>query len=162
MTVKQQGSSVRQLRWRAFVSSALLAWPAAGLAQSSQPGVAPIPEQDSAESSGHYTPAKTGSALEFAPLQLSMFVDAYARLLTEPSAIGGTFNICSGKAVSLREVIDLVEALSGNSFEVKVNPAFVREKEVVSLCGSPARVEATIGPLNHIPLEDTLRWMLEA
>ena len=90
-----------------------------------------------------------------------MVVDAYARLLAEPNAIGGTFNICSGKAVSLREVIDLVEALSGRSFEVKVNPAFVRGKEVVSLCGSPASVETTIGPLNHICLEDTLRWMLE-
>lgn len=89
-------------------------------------------------------------------------VDAYARLLAEPNAIGGTFNICSGKAVSLREVIKLVEALSGNSFEVKVNPAFVRGKDVVSLCGSAARVERTIGRLHHIPLEDTLRWMLEA
>jgi GDP-6-deoxy-D-talose 4-dehydrogenase len=90
-----------------------------------------------------------------------MVVEAYARLLTEPNAIGGTFNICSGKAVSLREVINLVEALSGHLFEVKVNPALVRSKEVITLCGSPARVEATIGGLNHVALEDTLRWMLE-
>lgn len=108
------------------------------------------------------------SVIELGNLEVSrdfsdvrMVVDTYSRLLTEPTAIGGTFNICSGKAVSLREVIDLVEALSGNSFEVKVNPAFVREKEVVSLCGSPARVEAVIGTLNHVRLEDTLHWMLE-
>ncbi len=88
-------------------------------------------------------------------------VDAYARLLAEPKAIGSTFNICSGHAVSLREIIDLVEQISGMSFEVRINPALVRDKEVRSLCGSPARVESAIGPLDHVPLEDTLRWMLK-
>lgn len=88
-------------------------------------------------------------------------VDAYARLLEEPGAIGGTFNICSGRAVSLGEIIEMVQKLSGHSFEVKVNPTFVRANEVHSLCGSAAKVESTIGPLDHIPLEETLRWMLE-
>lgn len=88
-------------------------------------------------------------------------IDAYARLLSEPGAIGGTFNICSGKAVSLREVIDLVQKLSAHQLEVKVNPDFVRANEVRSLCGSPQRIEATIGPLRPIDLEETLRWMLE-
>ncbi|MDP9422830.1 MAG: GDP-mannose 4,6-dehydratase [Pseudomonadota bacterium] len=89
-------------------------------------------------------------------------VDAYSRLLDQPRAIGGTFNICSGKAVSLRTIIDLAQEVSGHSFDVKVNPAFVRSNEVQSLWGSPARVESLIGPLNHIPLEETLRWMLES
>ncbi|HVF38108.1 MAG TPA: GDP-mannose 4,6-dehydratase [Sphingomicrobium sp.] len=89
-------------------------------------------------------------------------VDSYARLLDEPRAIAGTFNIASGEAVSLREIIKLVERLSKHSFEVKVNPAFVRANDVRSLCGSAARVESVIGPLDRIPLEETLRWMLEA
>jgi nucleoside-diphosphate-sugar epimerase len=88
-------------------------------------------------------------------------VDAYSRLLDEPDAIGGTFNICSGEAVSLREIIAIVQQLSGHSFEVRVNPAFVRANEVRTLCGSSDRVEAVIGPLKRIGLEDTLRWMLE-
>ncbi len=89
-------------------------------------------------------------------------VDAYSRLLDTPEAIGGTFNICSGRAVALREVIELVSKLTGHHLEVKVNPDFVRANEVRSLCGSAARVEKLIGPLRSIPLEDTLRWMLEA
>lgn len=89
-------------------------------------------------------------------------VDAYARLLAEPKAIGATFNICSGRAVSLREIIDLVEQISGISFKIRVNPAFVRDNEVRSLCGSPALVESAIGRLKHIALEDTLQWMLKA
>lgn len=89
-------------------------------------------------------------------------VDAYSRLLTEPKAHGGTFNICSGEAVSLKTIIELVENLSGHRFEIRTNPAFVRANEVHSLCGSRERVESVIGPLNHIPLAETLRWMVES
>ena len=88
-------------------------------------------------------------------------VDAYERLLAAPAAIGGTFNICSGKAVSLREVVSEVIRLSGHPLEIEVNPAFVRANEVRSLCGSNAKVESVIGPLLPISLSETLRWMLE-
>jgi len=87
--------------------------------------------------------------------------DAYARLLSSPTAIGETFNVCSGQAVSLREVMELVSSLSGHSPEIRVNPALVRENEVRMLSGSPAKLENIIGPLKHIPIEETLRWMLE-
>lgn len=89
-------------------------------------------------------------------------VDAYARLLTAPEAIGGTFNVCSGEARSLSEVIELVERLSGHQMEVQVNPAFVRADEVKRLCGSRARLEAVIGPVAMPSLEETLRWMIDA
>ena len=88
-------------------------------------------------------------------------VDAYARLLDTPDAIGGTFNICSGRAVSLGEILDLVATLSGHNPEVRVNPALVRADEVKTLSGSAARLEAAIGKLDGIPLADTLRWMLD-
>lgn len=88
--------------------------------------------------------------------------DAYARLLTTPSAAGGTFNICSGKATTLGEILDMVGMLTGRRMEVRVNPAFVRPDEVKTLSGSAARLEEVIGPLRRIPLEDTLRWMLES
>ena len=88
-------------------------------------------------------------------------VDAYLRLIGEPAAIGGTFNICSGHATSLREIVNLVGEIVGRELEVRVNPAFVRPDEVRSLCGSAARVERVIGPLAMPPLKETLRWMLE-
>ena len=86
---------------------------------------------------------------------------AYAKLLTEPAAVGETFNICSGRAVSLREVVEMVSELSGHPLEVTVNPAFVRANEVRTLCGSPEKLEKIIGPLDSIPLRETLGWMLE-
>jgi nucleoside-diphosphate-sugar epimerase len=88
-------------------------------------------------------------------------VDAYARLLSEPKAIGGTFNICSGRAVSLDEIIGLVQKITSHSFEVLVNQEFVRENEVQSLCGSAKRVESMIGPLQRISLEETITWMAD-
>jgi nucleoside-diphosphate-sugar epimerase len=88
-------------------------------------------------------------------------VDAYARLLAAEKAVGGTFNVCSGRATSLGEVLDMVRRISGHDLQVRVNPAFVRPDEVRSLSGSAARLESVIGPTERRPLEDTLRWMLE-
>lgn len=87
-------------------------------------------------------------------------VDAYARLMVAPDAIGQTVNVCSGRAVSLREVISMVSHLSGHHIEVRVNPNFVRSNEVKSLRGSRDKIERMIGPLKLVPLEETLRWML--
>ena len=90
-----------------------------------------------------------------------MIADAYVRLITTPGAVGKTFNVCSGRAVALREVVDLAVKLSGHPIEIQVNPALVRSHEVRSLHGSRAKLEATIGSLRQISLEETLSWMLE-
>lgn len=87
-------------------------------------------------------------------------VDAYARLLSTEAAIGQTLNVCSGRAIELRQVLELVSSLSGFHLEVTVNPAFLRANEVRTLRGSRARIESIIGPLHDIGLEETLRWML--
>lgn len=85
--------------------------------------------------------------------------DAYCRLL-DVGPIGGVFNVCSGQTASLKAVIEMMERLAGYRIEVRVNPAFVRANEVHRLRGDPRKLEAAIGPLRHIALQDTLRWML--
>lgn len=87
-------------------------------------------------------------------------VDSYARLLDIPSAIGGLFNVCSGEARTLGEVLDLAAELTGHRMNVTVNPAFVRPDEVRTLCGSRARLEAAIGNLAMPSLRETVAWML--
>lgn len=87
-------------------------------------------------------------------------VDAYARLLGSAAARGEVFNVCSGRAVSLREVIETALRLTGQQMKVEVNADFVRANEVRVLKGSPEKLERAIGPLAHVPLEETLRWML--
>lgn len=87
-------------------------------------------------------------------------VDSYARLLEAPAAIGGVFNVCSGEARTLGEVLDLAAELTGHRMEVRVNPAFVRADEVRTLCGSRARLESVIGEVAMPSLKDTIAWML--
>lgn len=87
-------------------------------------------------------------------------VDSYARLLNCSDAVGGTFNICSGQAHSLAEVLAIAEHVSGHAMKVEVNPTFVRPDDVKTLCGSRARLEAIIGQVPMPTLEDTIRWML--
>lgn len=89
-------------------------------------------------------------------------VEAYVRLIVEPKAIGGTFNICSGEATSLREILQLVSRLTGHQFNVSRNEKLVRTNEVQRLCGSAERLMSVVGPLDRIPIEQTLRWMLDA
>lgn len=90
-----------------------------------------------------------------------MVAKAYAKVLTL-GATGETFNVCSGQAYSLQDVIAMMERIAGYTIEVKVNPAFVRQGEVRFLRGSHEKLKARIGPLDTVPLEDTLRWMHEA
>lgn len=89
-----------------------------------------------------------------------MVVQAYLRLLETPAAVGQTFNVCSGKAFTLTEVLELVREVSGRNFEVRVNPAFVRDNEVKVLLGTRAKLEACVGKLDAFELRETLRWML--
>lgn len=87
--------------------------------------------------------------------------DSYARLLETQKSIGGLFNICSGEAHSLADVIKLVEQLSGHHMSVSVNQTFIRTSEVKTLCGSRKRLESVIGQVCMPSLEETLRWMLD-
>jgi len=83
---------------------------------------------------------------------------AYASLIEKP-APGEIFNICSGQAYSLREVLGLMAQIAGHEIEVRVNPAFVRAQEVQRLQGDARKLWQHIGPLPTITLRETLEWM---
>lgn len=97
---------------------------------------------------------------EFQDVRMVAF--CYRRLLEASPSSGSVFNLCSGQAWSLEEVLTMMEAIAGYRIAVRVNPALVRTNEVRRLVGSNARLVATIGTLPSIPLQDTLRWMYEA
>lgn len=89
-------------------------------------------------------------------------VKSYAALL-ESTAFGMTVNVASGEMHSLREVIDMCEALTGHTIRIEVNPQFVRANEIKELCGDISLLnQLTHQQLRTIPLRETLRWMLEA
>ncbi|CAM8629982.1 MULTISPECIES: NAD-dependent epimerase/dehydratase family protein [Sphingobium] len=87
-------------------------------------------------------------------------IDAYQRLLATPDSQGGVFNVCSGRPIALRQVLNMVGELAGHRFDPISNPAFIRPNEPASLCGDPQRLEHMIGPLRTVPIAQTLKWML--
>jgi nucleoside-diphosphate-sugar epimerase len=72
------------------------------------------------------------------------------------------FNVCSGHSTSLQSVIALMEEIAGYKIAVKVNPAFVRSNDVLTLTGSRAKLDRAIGKVEQVALADTLRWMYGA
>lgn len=81
------------------------------------------------------------------------------RQLLEQSHAGAVFNVCSGVAFTLRQVLDMMAKIAGYPIKVIVNPSYVREKEVMRLRGSNARLREVCGDMAWIPLEQTLKWM---
>lgn len=87
-----------------------------------------------------------------------MVATSYRRLLSVAPA-GQTFNVCTGQAHSLASVIGVMSAIAGYDIDVRVNPAFVRANDVLTLVGSNAKLASVIGDVAPTPLADTLRWM---
>jgi GDP-6-deoxy-D-talose 4-dehydrogenase len=85
---------------------------------------------------------------------------AYRRLI-EAAPVGQTINVCSGRAVALREIIRHCEELTGQSIRIEANPAFIRTDEIATLNGSNRRLLDCIGEWSTPPIRETLRWMLE-
>lgn len=87
-------------------------------------------------------------------------VRAYVVLL-EHGAAGEVYNVCSGRAHRLRDVVDAMVALTGGEIRVEVDPERVRPVDVPLMRGDAARLRA-VGWSPRIPLEDTLRDLLRS
>jgi len=91
--------------------------------------------------------------------------EAYARML-ECDAHSEFVNICSGRSVSLLEVVDEMSQIAGYRPQVRVNPAFVRADEVKELFGSPSKLYDVVGKIEVPSLHETLQsmydWNLQA
>jgi len=85
--------------------------------------------------------------------------DIYRRLI-ECQPVGGTFNVCSGRSHSLKDVILMCEKITGHTIKLQVNPSFVRDNEVKVLAGDNARLKEVIGSWQEHTLDETLSWML--
>ncbi len=82
----------------------------------------------------------------------------YAKLL-ELAPVGEIFNVCSGVAYELADVLATMKKISGQEMKIDVNPSFVRNNEVLRLQGDDQKLRGVIGLVDPIPLEETLAWM---
>jgi GDP-4-dehydro-6-deoxy-D-mannose reductase len=74
----------------------------------------------------------------------------------------GTFNVCSGTGVSLREIVGLIERAAGVPVRAEQDPGRVRAHEVPEVRGSHERLTTATGWEPEIPLERTVADALAA
>ena len=88
-------------------------------------------------------------------------VRTYRQLLESP-VTSEIFNVCSGRGISLAEILRMMATIAGYEISVHVNPAFVRVNEVKRLVGSNAKLRHLLGSQQYIPLLATLEWMFRS
>lgn len=86
-------------------------------------------------------------------------VAAYFALL-EKGRTGEVYNVCSGSAVRLSDVIAKFEAISGMAIQIDVDPQRLRSNEIPAVFGDATKIRTETGWNPEIPLETTLRDLL--
>ncbi|HOC16630.1 MAG TPA: GDP-mannose 4,6-dehydratase [Vicinamibacterales bacterium] len=87
-------------------------------------------------------------------------VAAY-RALLDAGAPGRVYNVCSGHAVRVRDVLDGLAALARVPIDVRVDEALLRPHDTPLVLGNPRRIREEIGWEPRIGLADTLRDLLD-
>jgi GDP-4-dehydro-6-deoxy-D-mannose reductase len=84
------------------------------------------------------------------------------RALLEPSVPGDTYNIASGRAVSMEDVLTMLLEMARCPVEVERDPERIRPAEIPLVVGDPSKLTAATGWAPTIPLEQTLADTLQA
>src|SRR4029077_6130670 len=87
-------------------------------------------------------------------------VQAYIALLHK-GRTGEVYNVCSGRAIRLADVVDKFRAISGQAVEIEIDPARVRSNEVAEIVGDSSKIRNETGWSPTIPLEKTARDLLD-
>jgi GDP-4-dehydro-6-deoxy-D-mannose reductase len=87
-------------------------------------------------------------------------VRAY-RLIAERGAAGRPYNVCSGTAVGIGEVLEMFVARARVPIQIRVDPARLRPSDFPVLLGDPSRLRAELGWTPQIPLSRTVDDVLD-
>jgi GDP-4-dehydro-6-deoxy-D-mannose reductase len=87
-------------------------------------------------------------------------VQAYSALL-DKGRTNEIYNVCSGSAHRVADVIGKFEAISGITIQIDTDPARLRSNEVSQILGDSTKMRTETGWSPQIPLEKTLRDLLD-
>jgi len=87
-------------------------------------------------------------------------VRAY-RTIAERGRAGRAYNVCSGHAVAIRDVLDMLIARAHVAIRVHVDPRRFRPNDVPLLLGDPGRLRGELGWTPTIPIEQTVEDILK-
>jgi GDP-4-dehydro-6-deoxy-D-mannose reductase len=74
---------------------------------------------------------------------------------------GRPYNVCSGRAVAIRDLLDMLLARARVPIRIRVDPARYRPNDAPLLLGDPSRIRDELGWAPEIPLERTIDDLLE-
>ena len=110
--------------------------------------------------------ARRSSVIELGNLEVSRdFSDVrdvawvYAELMTNPKP-GETFNISSGRNVTLHEIVNICEDLTQHIMKIDSIDTLQRKGEVLSLEGDSTKLWRELGKHPKFEFEQTIAWML--
>jgi len=86
-------------------------------------------------------------------------VKAYT-LLMQKGKSGEVYNVCSGKAVSLTEILDLLLSFSTQKIEAQVDPQKLRKADIPLLLGDNQKIKGETSWEPQIPLKQYLTDLL--
>jgi GDP-4-dehydro-6-deoxy-D-mannose reductase len=87
-------------------------------------------------------------------------VRAYVALMAH-AAPATPYNVCSGRALAIRTLVEAFLARAKAPIEIAQDPALLRPNDAPLLVGDPARITAQTGWRPEIPLERTVDDLLE-
>lgn len=87
-------------------------------------------------------------------------VRAYNSLMNKGTP-GEVYNVSTGCAPSLGEILRLLLSFTDRKIKVRIDPARLRKSDIPYLAGSNRKIKARIGWIPRIPLERTLRDLLD-
>ena len=88
-------------------------------------------------------------------------VRAYWRLAQTPASYGKILNICTGRAVSIADVLNRLIEMSGVSIEVQVDQGYFKPMDIPRHYGDPSRLYSILGYSFTKSLDQSLKEILE-
>lgn len=84
--------------------------------------------------------------------------NAYTSLLLAPEIKSFVYNVCSGKSLSGRELLELLKkSLNRNDITFEIDPALIRPTDIPEIIGDASRLQLEIGWIPQIPISQTIR-----
>ncbi len=74
---------------------------------------------------------------------------------------GEVYNVCSGRAYSVKDILDMILSSSSAGVRVETDPARLRPMDIPELRGDNSRLRAATGWQPEIPMEQTVRDVLD-
>jgi len=87
-------------------------------------------------------------------------VRAY-QLIVERGEPGRPYNVCSGHAIAIRDLLDMLIARAKVRVAIKPDPARYRPNDLPLLAGDPGRIQRELGWTADVPIERTVDDLLD-